>query len=136
VLRSASAPHLPPARPRGPPACPPARPPALPQDAKPKRVICVDDVAVTAAADGQFRAQPFAFVLKTRSGKEFFFAADSAEARSKWMASIGNAGYPNMYQRTREAVKFLVSAASGDGEEGGGACCKGARTRSAPRRQR
>ena len=87
-------------------------PPRAAQDAKPKRVICVDDVVVTVAAEGQFRAQPFAFVVKTRTGRDFFFAADSAEARAKWMASIGNAGYPNMYQRTREAVKFLVRRAA------------------------
>ena len=67
---------------------------------------------MTVAAEGQFRAQPFAFVVKTRTGRDFFFAADSAEARAKWMASIGNAGYPNMYQRTREAVKFLVRRAA------------------------
>lgn len=75
------------------------------QDTKPRRVICVDDALLTATDD--FKNKNCAFSIKTRSGKEFFFDAESIEARTKWMTSITNAGYPNMYTRTREAVKFL-----------------------------
>jgi hypothetical protein len=67
--------------------------------------VCVDEC--TAAASEQFKNKPFAFTLKTAKGREYHFAAENAETRGKWLTSVGNASYTNMYQRTREAVKFL-----------------------------
>lgn len=75
------------------------------QDAKPKRVFCVDDCTV--GPSDKFSKKPFAFTVTTRVGKDYHFAAESADDRGKWIMSINNAGYTNMYQRTREAVKFL-----------------------------
>ena len=65
----------------------------------------MDDAIVTAADDFKNKKCPFS--IKTRSGKDFFFDTESPDARTKWITSITNAGYPNMYSRTREAVKFL-----------------------------
>lgn len=76
------------------------------QDIKPRRVICVDDCVAT-STDKYSRKKPFAFVVPVRGGREYFFAAESAAEAGKWTTAITNASYSNMYQRTRDAVKFL-----------------------------
>lgn len=65
----------------------------------------MDDAIVSVTDDVKNKKYPFS--IMTRSGKEFFFDTESLDARTKWITSITNAGYPNMYTRTREAVKFL-----------------------------
>mgnify|MGYP002129195696 CR=1 FL=1 len=71
------------------------------------------DMSATGAAGGTSSMMPGMLTtaqmdtLKTAKGREYHFAAENAETRGKWLTSIGNASYTNMYQRTREAVKFL-----------------------------
>lgn len=55
----------------------------------------------------RFPKKTHAFYLSTPKGKEYYFACENTEICTKWITSIRNAGYTNMYQRTKEAVKFL-----------------------------
>lgn len=75
------------------------------QDLHPRRVICVDDSNIK-VIEG-LKQGDFGFSIETRVRQGFYFAAESAEERAKWLTALANAGYSSMYSRTREAVKFL-----------------------------
>lgn len=50
---------------------------------------------------------PYAFIITTRCARRYAFAVLDPVDLQRWLTAFSNASYPNMFQRTRDAVRFL-----------------------------
>ena len=89
---------------------PPPRPDLIQTDAKPKRVLLVDHATVHTSEQPNY---PFALTIRTRMGKEYMFAAETAAMRDAWVAQLAAAPYGASEARAQSAHGVSAGASSG-----------------------
>ena len=71
-------------------------------------MILLDDAQISSS--DAFPKQPFTFTIRARSGREYFFATPTAEARGAWIRALGEAPYTAVDERAKMASVFLEKA--------------------------